>query len=308
MALGGLISLVLALLRYREIRNQFRLVESQEQLRLFVDHAPAALAMFDQDMRYLAVSQRWIGDYQLDPKGLIGRLHYEVFPEVTKTWRDVHQRALAGEIIRSNRDAFTRADGHVQWLKWEVRPWKRANGTIGGIVIVSEDVTLLEQAEREIRKLNTSLEAQVAERTVELETARRFLRAVLDAVPSVIAYWDGHLINQMANHAYADWFGMAPESLPGRHLRETLGDALFLENWPHIQAAIRGEAQRFEMAVPRPDGKGVRYALAHYLPDKVGDRVAGFYAVIHDVTELTESRERLARTLRENDILLRSID
>ena len=105
----------------------------------FIAKAPAAVAMFDLDMRYLAASQRWRHDFDVkdDP---VGMCHYEVFPEITQDRREFHRRGLAGEIVRAEREAFFRADGSRQWLRWEIQPWRRAEGDIGGIVIFSEDI------------------------------------------------------------------------------------------------------------------------------------------------------------------------
>ena len=124
--------------------------ESEEQLRLFIEYAPAAVAMFDRDMRYLAVSRRWCCDYNLDFM-VIGRSHYDVLPEIPEHWREVHRRALAGEVIMSDGDSFQRADGSVQWQRWEVRPWRRPDDEIGGIVVFSEDITVRKAAEEQTR-------------------------------------------------------------------------------------------------------------------------------------------------------------
>jgi PAS domain S-box-containing protein len=156
--------------------------ESEERLKLFIEHAPAALAMFDEEMCYLAVSQRWRDDYFLGEEDLLGCSHYEIFPEIGEEWKGVHRRGLAGEVIRADVDRFERADGGVQWLRWEVRPWRRASGAVGGIVIFSEDITRFKQAEEEIRRLNTDLERRVVERTAELTAANRELDSFAYAV------------------------------------------------------------------------------------------------------------------------------
>ncbi|WP_462319906.1 sensor domain-containing protein [Halochromatium sp.] len=127
------------------------LFESELRLRLFIEHVPAALAMFDTEMRFMVVSQRWLSDYSMVGKDLVGRSHYEAFPEIPQRWREVHQRALRGEVLRADNDHFIRPDGRRQWQRWEVRPWYRIDESIGGIVIFTEDITTQKEAEREMR-------------------------------------------------------------------------------------------------------------------------------------------------------------
>jgi len=131
--------------------------ESEERLRLFIEHAPAALAMFDRDMCYVAVSHRWLTDYGLEGQTVIGRCHYDIFPEIVEGWKAVHRRGLAGEVIRADEDKFVRLGGSVQWLRWEVRPWNTADDHIGGIVIFSEDITTHKQADELLREREASL-------------------------------------------------------------------------------------------------------------------------------------------------------
>ncbi|NTV46284.1 MAG: PAS domain S-box protein, partial [Chlorobiales bacterium] len=140
------------------------LQESEEKLRLFIDHAPVALAMFDRDMRYIHASIRWISDYGLFDKEIIGKLHYDIFQEMPKHWKDAHRRGLSGQIVRNEEDTYVRKDGTVQWTRWVVLPWHTASGDVGGIVIFTEDITERKKAEEEKKNLQLQLaEAQKME-------------------------------------------------------------------------------------------------------------------------------------------------
>ena len=62
------------------VRAEAALDQERRQLRHVIDTAPAAMAMFDTEMRYLAHSQKWLTDNSLTDASLIGRYHYDVFP------------------------------------------------------------------------------------------------------------------------------------------------------------------------------------------------------------------------------------
>ncbi|WLT31248.1 PAS domain S-box protein [Geothrix sp. PMB-07] len=159
---------------------ELALRESENRLQLFIDHAPASLAMFDKAMRYLAVSRRWRQDYGLEPSELIGKSHYEVFPEISEDWKAIHRRALAGEVIRSEEDRFQRQDGSVQWLRWEVRPWRDGHGDTGGIVVFSEDITEAKEAEGELRASREMFASAFAENPAAIALTRLEDGLVLD--------------------------------------------------------------------------------------------------------------------------------
>jgi PAS domain S-box-containing protein len=156
--------------------------EREEQLRIFIEYAPASLAMFDLEMRYLSVSRRWLSDYKLPQRDLRGLSHYEVFPDIPESWREIHRRALAGEIVQSDNDRFDRADGSAQWLRWEVRPWYNAAGHVAGIVVFSEDITERIQAEEVINRSNAELSHLNRELESFIYSVSHDLRAPLRAI------------------------------------------------------------------------------------------------------------------------------
>jgi PAS domain S-box-containing protein len=128
------------------------LAESEERTRLFAEHAPASVAMFDRDMRYLVVSKKWISDYRLEDSLVIGRSHYEVFPDIPDRWKQDHKDCLQGSVKISEADLFKRTDGSEQWLRYELRPWFTSDGNIGGVVMFTQDITQQKLMEESLAK------------------------------------------------------------------------------------------------------------------------------------------------------------
>lgn len=122
--------------------------EREERLRLFIEYAPVSIAMFDREMHYVALSQRWIDEYHLDSiESVLGKSHYEIFPNIPDYWRKVHQRGLAGHSETCDEDRFVLPDGTEQYLRWEVQPWFDDSGTVSGILIFVEDITARKRVE-----------------------------------------------------------------------------------------------------------------------------------------------------------------
>jgi len=150
----------------RALEAQAALLQSREELlKIFVKHVPAAVAMLDRDMRYLQVSDRWCVDFSLDSSQLLGRSHYEIFPDIPDRWKQLHRRALSGETLRAEEDRWDR-EGGTTWSRWEIRPWQNFDGLPGGILIFSEDITHRKHAEEALLGMSRKLiEAHEQERT-----------------------------------------------------------------------------------------------------------------------------------------------
>ena len=159
-ASGKLTGAVNVLVDISERKSAEAVIAAREaQLATFVEHAPIAIAMFDRDMRYLAASQRISADYRLPPVSqLIGRSHYEIFPDTPQLWRDIHASVLAGEGLSHEEDPFPCQDCSAYWVRWFMAPWREAKGDIGGSLLFAEVKTEQIEAWRALAERNAQLE------------------------------------------------------------------------------------------------------------------------------------------------------
>lgn len=117
---------------------------------IFIEQTPTAIAMLDNNMVYLAASKQWLKDFKLEDEDIVGRSHYDIFPEIGDDWKAQHQKCLKGAIDICDEAPFYRKDGSKQWIYWDVRPWYKANGEIGGLLMHTGDITA--QKEKELKE------------------------------------------------------------------------------------------------------------------------------------------------------------
>jgi hypothetical protein len=132
---GWLFVLVTASLLYFALRKQLlrssteaearqraaRRWHVEARQRLFIEHAPQRWrCSTDRCATLRSAGGGW--PTTSFRRNVIGESHYEVLPEIPEAVKEIHRRCLAGEVLSAKADPFTRADGRVQWLRWEARP------------------------------------------------------------------------------------------------------------------------------------------------------------------------------------------
>jgi PAS domain S-box-containing protein len=120
------------------------------------------------------------------------------------------------------------------------------------------------------------------------------VRAILNALPAMVGYWDCDLRNVMANDAYLRFFGKTPEQIQGIHITELLGPELYERSRQDIEAALAGERREFDRDIQTPSGE-VRSVQASYIPDVVDGVVRGFFVLASDVTERKRIEDEVER-------------
>jgi PAS domain S-box-containing protein len=255
------------------------LAERKAQLAVFVEHAPAGIAMFDCEMRFLAASRRFVVDHRLPQDAqLIGRSVYEVFPRLPRRWRDIHARVLAGEKSSQEEDQLTHKDGRTDWVRWSMVPWRRADGNIGGALLFAE--------------LRTE---QVEARRALADSEARF-RATFEnaAVGVALVGRNGSLLR--ANNSFARMLGYSGEELRTRTFQELTHPDDLAPNLSVLKKALVGETDTYciEKRYVRKDGGVVWASLSVGCVRKTDGCVDYFISVIEDITDRKHAEARLA--------------
>jgi diguanylate cyclase (GGDEF)-like protein len=101
----------------------------------FLREIPAAVALFDRDLRYIAASAAWIAAFGLSDMGLAGCRHDELGTAGADLLEEVQRRALTGRNVE-HYGVLHDDPGRKSWRPiFSARPHRGANGDIDGVVV-----------------------------------------------------------------------------------------------------------------------------------------------------------------------------
>ncbi len=209
---NAFLGLMITTLRAEQGRTDAALRESERRLQVFVDRAPAALAMFDLQRRCLAASRRWNTEFGTvarpgEPSGPPAQ-----FARMPAKWEEAWRRVLSGEVLGSESEQTTDSDGGTRLIHWEARPWHDDGGRIGGAVFFMEDVTAGRRSAQDSEQHRKRLESVIL--------------SAMDAIISVDASRRIVLFNPAAERIFGRSFRsvrgqtieiLMPERFRGRH-------------------------------------------------------------------------------------------
>ena len=281
-------------------RSERALRQQENLLRLFIKHTPAAVAMFDREMRYLLYSDRWVQDYNLGGRNLTGLCHYDVFPETSERWKAVHRRCLEGASERNEDDRFFRRDGRPECVRWEIHPWRTWEGKIGGIVIFTEVITPRKRVEEALALSEARARSQASRLDAVLNTAPALIWIAHDrACSSITGNRAAHEFSRVTPGIDLSKSGPAAKDLAHYRVFEN-GAELAPEAMP-IQRVARTGLPLRDCAVDFVFDDGTARSLlgnVEPLKDENGD-TNGAIAAFVEVTSLRVAEEQLRAAMRK---------
>ena len=307
---GGLIGLFGVSRDVTEARRAERaLRDSEAHYRAVVEVLSEGIYVCDANGAMLScnpTAERILGIAQADWNGAtaIAPGWYPQHPDGSPMGPD---EVPAGKVLAgapAQRDVLLSAigpSGAVTWFEVSALPViSPDSGELIAVVTSFSDVTQRKHATDELARHRDELEAQVAQRTRELqvtntalEDAARFNRTITDMLPGQVAYWDNELRCRFANQTFYDWFRKTPQRVIGHTVREIFGDAHLESVLPRLEAALRGETQHFERETVRTNHATFTHQV-HYIPDRLTvGTVRGIYVMSFDISALKRAQAEM---------------
>jgi PAS domain S-box-containing protein len=256
----------------------------------FIEQMPVAIAIFDGEMRYRAVSRRHLSDLAwlfstepLPPDKVIGRTFREVSPNMPPRWGDAAARVLAGEELAQEEDFVPRQDGRPVWVRWSMKPWRDADRRIGGALLFSELITGQVEIKRALAESESLSQATFENAAVGISRVAP----------------DGRLLR--ANRAMCRILGWPADELLTKTVQEiTHPDDLPVE-LAHLEQLLEGKTDGYSMEKRdlRKDGTIVWIRRTVSVVRRGDGSVDYLLNVVEDISARKRAEEQVHLLMRE---------
>ncbi len=274
-------------------KAEIEIAYSNELMKYIIEHTHSSISVHDTDMNYIFVSNSYYNDLRLSDRNIIGRNHYDVFPDLPQHLRDVHKRSLKGEVINAEGEMLVHPDGSFDYANWQCRPWYKADGSIAGIIIYIELIT---------ERIKVQIELKESE-----ERYRAISENMSDFTFSSIRNNNNYVIN---------WLAGAVHKVTGYSINEIIekkcwcfmvhpdDDHIFVKNILQIKT---GEASECELRITTRDGiiKWLQVKTSSVFDNE--KNVSTIFGGCKDITERKKQQEQIITALKEKEVLLKEI-
>jgi PAS domain S-box-containing protein len=295
--LGGAVLLIIVLgavaVRIQVRPLLARLVREQTRTRVILENSNDAFIAIDEN--------GLVRDWNAQAVKLFG------WTETEAVGRELSDLIIPPELRAAHRAGLARfaaaGDGPVINKTIEVAALRRDGGTF----TVELSVTGYRDGDRYVSNafVRDISERKAAEKRItESET---FLRTVTDNIPAFVAYVDAEERYRFANAMYKHKLGIDPVEMYGRKIRDIVGDATYGNLKEHIDTALSGRQDHFEMPVLHPGSEQASHLMFDYIPEFTRDgTVAGFHILAMDISVRKNAELRQAESERKADMANRA--
>ncbi|WP_232470679.1 MULTISPECIES: sensor domain-containing protein [Methylococcus] len=245
--------------------------QSEERLRLHVEHLPLAVIEWDLDFivsRWNPAAERIFG---YGAEQMIGRSAGILFPQdvleqVEEIWRDVSGGA-GNHVVTANLTA----DGRIIRCEWYNTPLTTPDGTVIGVASLVDDITQREAVEAELRLAATTFETDEA---------------------ILIAAADGRILR--VNAAFSRITGYREEEVVGRNPRlfksGLHGAEFYREVWRSLEQTGRWHGEIWNR---RKNGEIYPERKTITAVRSADGTVTHYVAISSDISELKRTEEKI---------------
>ncbi len=284
-ALGGLLLVALGVLLYAHRRRAYlretlgRLAESEDRLRLLIEHGGVGLALLSPEGYFVHANPALTRLLGYTPEELRGRRLSDLTHPEDRTASYV-ARAGTGTAaapaspypLHEREKRFLHKDGRELWVRVIRVPVHKPDGAVRYHVGVLVDVTERRRAEK------------------ALAASEQWLRLRLEQAFDGIAVWSEAGAFHDANPALCRLLGKDRAALLGQTAADVAADPAAMEK--HLERVRAAGADRCELRLRGPEDKPVEVEISSALVEVEGRRL--IQGILRDVTEQRRLEEQLA--------------